>query len=205
MSNDVKLEPGQATYLAAGGHPVMWQSISTNREHYARIEAAMLDRLVPQLRAENERLKALRASSQPPDYEPWKTMTEESLRREYESALRHCWSINAEYAALEDATRESVTDDEWSDLDFAGVVRFLHQRRTQLQADAERLQAENERLRYLLWLHHGHMGLYGDDGEMQCPHCRLDFKRNPIAALESAFERQAIERAAKWSKSEPTE
>jgi hypothetical protein len=32
--------------------------------------------------------------------------------------------------------------------------------------------------REMIWLHHGHDGLYGDDGEMQCPHYPpTDFKR----------------------------
>lgn len=33
------------------------------------------------------------------------------------------------------------------------------------------------RLRVRLWASHGHDGLYGDDGELQCSRCGLDFKR----------------------------
>lgn len=33
-------------------------------------------------------------------------------------------------------------------------------------------------LRKLLWLRHGCEGLYGDDGEMQCGVCGIDFKRD---------------------------
>ncbi len=55
------------------------------------------------------------------------------------------------------------------------------------------------RLRKLLWLHHGHgVYLYGDDGEMQCSSCMIDFKRDPINKIEQEFERQAIEVAAKY-------
>lgn len=45
---------------------------------------------------------------------------------------------------------------------------------------------ENERLRKLLWLtHYNHFHyLYGDDGEMQCTRCLIDFKRDPIDKIE---------------------
>jgi len=48
---------------------------------------------------------------------------------------------------------------------------------------------ENYILRKLLWLGHGcppHR-LYGDDGEMQCHDCALDFKRSSIEVIESRF------------------
>ena len=50
---------------------------------------------------------------------------------------------------------------------------------------------EIKELRYLLWLHHGHMEyLYGDDGEIQCAKCFLDFKRDSIEIiLERIHER----------------
>lgn len=39
-------------------------------------------------------------------------------------------------------------------------------------------------LREAMWLHHGHDGLYGDDGEMQCNrYPPTDFKRDDIDAL----------------------
>lgn len=42
----------------------------------------------------------------------------------------------------------------------------------------------SENWRYVLWLHHGHDGLYGDDGEMQCNrYPPVDFKRQHIDAL----------------------
>jgi hypothetical protein len=40
-------------------------------------------------------------------------------------------------------------------------------------------------LRLSLWLHHGHDMLYGDDGEMQCPRCGLDFLRAPLSRIQS--------------------
>ena len=46
------------------------------------------------------------------------------------------------------------------------------------------MRDEVYRLRKLLWSLHGHNGLYGDDGEMQCAECILDFKRGSIDELE---------------------
>ena len=44
-------------------------------------------------------------------------------------------------------------------------------------------------LRRLLWLrHHGTtVGLYGDDGEMQCGKCMLDFRRMSVREIEARF------------------
>jgi hypothetical protein len=50
--------------------------------------------------------------------------------------------------------------------------------------DSATLQKEVMSLRMLLWLHHGHDGLYGDDGEMQCAKCGIDFKRDPVASIK---------------------
>lgn len=46
-------------------------------------------------------------------------------------------------------------------------------------------------LRRLLWLRHGcrFSALYGDDGEMQCHACALDFKRDPIDRIKKALTR----------------
>lgn len=42
--------------------------------------------------------------------------------------------------------------------------------------------ADEGLLREYLWLSHGHGGVYGDDGEMQCGQCRpvWDYKRAPL-------------------------
>ncbi len=49
-------------------------------------------------------------------------------------------------------------------------------------------------LRRLLWIrHHETMeGLYGDDGELQCSRCMIDFKRMPAAEIEKRFQEQGI-------------
>ncbi len=48
--------------------------------------------------------------------------------------------------------------------------------------DYYKLKKDNKELRKLLWLNHGCSitTLYGDDGEMQCSSCRMDFKRDSI-------------------------
>jgi hypothetical protein len=49
-------------------------------------------------------------------------------------------------------------------------------------------EAENKSLRRLLWLRHAsdHIG-YGDDGEMQCSRCRIDFKRDSAEQIDKRF------------------
>ena len=44
-------------------------------------------------------------------------------------------------------------------------------------------------LRQLLWLRHGCSGrvLYGDDGEMQCNRCLVDFRRMPAHEIDEHF------------------
>lgn len=48
---------------------------------------------------------------------------------------------------------------------------------------------ENLLLRKLLWLRHGcpFRALYGDDGEMQCHNCCIDFKRDSAEKIEARF------------------
>lgn len=51
------------------------------------------------------------------------------------------------------------------------------------------LEKENKILRELLWYRHGcdHHALYGDDGEMQCNQCMIDFKRDPAIEIKDKF------------------
>lgn len=42
-------------------------------------------------------------------------------------------------------------------------------------------------LRRLLWLRHGCDGLYGDDGEMQCARCGIDFRRDEPTSIDERF------------------
>ena len=52
-----------------------------------------------------------------------------------------------------------------------------------------KLENENKTLRKLLWLRHGcpFHALYGDDGEMQCHNCGIDFKRTSAETIEERF------------------
>ena len=58
---------------------------------------------------------------------------------------------------------------------------------------------DNRVLRKLLWLNHGcpiHT-LYGDDGEMQCSSCMIDFKRDAGEYNEQRFMKTAAEKMNK--------
>ena len=75
--------------------------------------------------------------------------------------------------------------------DSDGMNRTLQQMcRVEPDWAASRVRAgeiaieENEKLRMLLWLRHGCDGLYGDDGEMQCSKCMIDFKRDRADDIE---------------------
>ena len=59
----------------------------------------------------------------------------------------------------------------------------------ELRETVKAREEENLKLREFLWLRHGHSigELYGDDGEMQCSKCRLDFKRDSIDRITAAF------------------
>ena len=51
------------------------------------------------------------------------------------------------------------------------------------------MQNNEDIFRRLLWLNHGHTGMYGDDGEMQCGRCMeeygfWDWKRTPAEEIE---------------------
>lgn len=53
------------------------------------------------------------------------------------------------------------------------------------------MQGDNElELRRLLWAYHMHKRgtqalLYGDDGELQCNACLIDFKRDSIESIQN--------------------
>jgi hypothetical protein len=53
----------------------------------------------------------------------------------------------------------------------------------------EQSEKEERLLRELLWLRHGcsAAALYGDDGEMQCSSCAIDFLRDPAELIKEKF------------------
>ncbi len=54
-------------------------------------------------------------------------------------------------------------------------------------------------LRKMIWLNHGcgTTYLYGDDGEMQCNRCLIDFKRDSVVSIYSTFEKIGVAKMAK--------
>ena len=60
------------------------------------------------------------------------------------------------------------------------------------------LETENQQLRKLLWLNHGCdvTALYGDDGEMGCCKCAVDFKRWSANEMLTVWRTQARRTAA---------
>lgn len=55
-----------------------------------------------------------------------------------------------------------------------------------MDADKEMVERgrQNALLRRLLWEAHPCVGKYGDDGELQCNECLIDFKRDPVEVIE---------------------
>ena len=64
------------------------------------------------------------------------------------------------------------------------------------------LETENEILRSLLWLRHGceSSAKYGDDGEMQCHGCGIDFKRMPASYISEVFYEMNMKEIEKMKK-----
>lgn len=58
-----------------------------------------------------------------------------------------------------------------------------------LKEKVSALESEQRLLRTMLWFRHGCSGpaLYGDDGELQCHACMIDFKRDSIVDIETKF------------------
>jgi hypothetical protein len=66
----------------------------------------------------------------------------------------------------------------------------------QLLLQREELRKDEMHWRYMLWLNHGcePAALYGDDGEMQCGRCMMDFKRMSGADIAENIRRRGLER-----------
>jgi hypothetical protein len=66
--------------------------------------------------------------------------------------------------------------------------------------DSERI------LRRLLWTYHAKdCLLYGDDGEMQCNTCRIDFKRMSAEQIEARLTDLAWQSLYNWQRAEDSE
>jgi len=63
------------------------------------------------------------------------------------------------------------------------------------------LAKEILKLRSMLWLSHGHKGMYGDDGEMQCGECAheygfWDWRRTDINEIEAKMIKANLKKLA---------
>ena len=69
------------------------------------------------------------------------------------------------------------------------MIDDSHRRERVLLREITELKAEVERFRKLLWIRHGcdFLSLYGDDGEMQCNQCMIDFKRMSAEDIEDKW------------------
>jgi hypothetical protein len=74
--------------------------------------------------------------------------------------------------------------------DHARKVKELQEENAALNKRAEDLEFKYRRA---LWLRHGHMALYGDDGEMQCGKCVIDFKRTSLEVIEAKLQQLAMD------------
>ena len=66
------------------------------------------------------------------------------------------------------------------------------------------LAEEIYKLRKMLWLSHGHTGMYGDDGELQCSECLheygfYDWKRTDINDIEAKIAKANMKKLANQS------
>lgn len=87
------------------------------------------------------------------------------------------------------AAGDTVTLTRAAHTEAVQLLTKIQARLASLGRDVRDLDADNVRLRKLLWMRHGCgiNALYGDDGEMQCGQCQLDFKRLPVADIEERF------------------
>ena len=86
---------------------------------------------------------------------------------------------------------------------MAEYERYLNEPGHSLELVA--LAKEILKLRSMLWLSHGHKGMYGDDGEMQCGECIheygfWDWKRTDIDEIQSKIAEANMKKLAKESK-----
>lgn len=72
--------------------------------------------------------------------------------------------------------------------------------------ETERYCLEQE-VRHLMWIHHGHQGIYGDDGEMQCGECSKygcwDYRNAPLAEVREAYQMARFERMSSPKPADP--
>lgn len=83
---------------------------------------------------------------------------------------------------------------------MAAYEQYLHN--SAFPRELRSLAEEVLKLRSILWLNHGHKGMYGDDGEMQCGECASeygfwDWKRTDIDEIQSKILKANMEKSFK--------
>lgn len=109
---------------------------------------------------------------------------------------------NLLYCFLEQqqASLEAIT---MADARSNAAVNALRQQNAELRAELAAAQADRDASREGWWLAHGHLwhggtaALYGDDGEMACNTCMLDFKRMTTDQITSRLRELAAARSAR--------
>jgi hypothetical protein len=134
-----------------------------------------------------------------------------SLRQQLETAESQVASLTAQLAAIAGALSEShapllisTNDAEIADNSPVARITMFDEKFVRIRDEVASLTAERDRLeselREMMWCGHGHEGIYGDDGEMQCGQCArfhcTDYKREPLDVVRKAFHAAQMFRAA---------
>ena len=98
------------------------------------------------------------------------------------------------------AWQKGKPSERWIDERCIGFVKKSDHDAALRRAKGEGMEELEQKYRKELWLNHGHHGLYGDDGEMQCIECHqygaTDYKRDPLEKVERATFLARMARAA---------
>jgi hypothetical protein len=96
-----------------------------------------------------------------------------------------------------DEGRKATLDFSGEEIIYSGDLPVDESARKLFEAFYGLLKAEPDiELRQLLWLRHGCSitHLYGDDGEMQCSTCLIDFKRDSPEKIKQRFVQLGIDK-----------
>ena len=94
----------------------------------------------------------------------------------------------------------------WVGNQLTGNDWFIHKSQCEVEAIIARISPEGQLAldallvstaeqveRKWMWQSHGHDGIYGDDGEMQCGECHVDYKREPIEVVTAAYQKARMD------------
>lgn len=146
-----------------------------------RAEANSLLGLYTELEAERDRLKAELADTN--------------------LAFEHANEVVGKYQA-DEAEAMKVLQPNMPESGLVDACRQVKQAAITHADNSEKLVQDSKHLRELLWLRHGcpSYALYGDDGEMQCGKCLVDFRRDSGVAIAERFRRIGMAKLDKEGK-----